>query len=95
MVSTSTSTSTITTTSTSNNSNHNMTSRIERIIDDSDDIKRHPIISDIMTIGMAIKSCKSSKMHKMKPRTVKRDQTKTKESKNKTKTRQESRRHDA
>lgn len=49
--------------------------------------KRRTKISDVMTVHMAIKSSKSSKNHKMKPRSVKRDQTKTRDAKDKTRDR--------
>lgn len=47
--------------------------------------------SDIMTIPMAVAAKKSSKLHKLKPRSVKRDRTKTEEGKNKTKERKAAR----
>lgn len=48
---------------------------------------RHLTKKDIITPFMAIKSCKSTKLHKMKPRTEKRDRTKTSEKKEMTKNR--------
>jgi hypothetical protein len=48
---------------------------------------RHLTKADIRTPYLAIKSCKSTKLHKMKPRKEKRDRTKTIESKEKTKNR--------
>lgn len=42
---------------------------------------------DILTVGMAIDSNKSSKDHKLKPRSVKRDRTKQADAKHKTKAR--------
>ena len=44
-----------------------------------------------MTIPMAVAAKKSSKLHKLKPRSVKRDRTKTEEGKNKTKERKAAR----
>lgn len=45
----------------------------------------HKRRSDVLTPVQAFKAKKSSKNHKMKPRTEKRDSTKTREMKNKTK----------
>jgi hypothetical protein len=41
----------------------------------------HKRISDVLTVGAAVTAGKSSKQHKMKPRSEKRDRTKSKESK--------------
>jgi len=43
--------------------------------------------ADIMGVGSAIKACKASKDHKLKPRSIKRDSTKTKATKIMTKER--------
>jgi inhibitor of KinA sporulation pathway (predicted exonuclease) len=43
--------------------------------------KQHKSKKDILTVYQALKSQKSSKNHKLKPRTVKRDRTKTPEKK--------------
>lgn len=64
---------------------------IEAFIDVDVNIKVRPKLSDVMTVGMALKSSKSSKMHKLKPRSVKRDKTKTKEAKLEAKMRAERR----
>lgn len=50
-------------------------------MDDFSLIKKHKTIADVLTVQMAIKAGKSSKNHKIAPRSVKRDRTKTKESK--------------
>jgi len=48
-------------------------------------VKERKTRRDIMTVGQAIKSHKSSKNHKLKPRSVKRDRTKSPEHKAHTK----------
>ena len=49
------------------------------------DIRNRKTRADILTPADAMKSRKSSKSHKLKPRSVKRDRTKTTESKTATK----------
>jgi hypothetical protein len=43
-------------------------------------VKPHKNISNVMSVGQAVKSGKASKNHKMKPRNNKKDRTKSKES---------------
>lgn len=47
---------------------------------DFDLIKERKTIANVLTVEMAIKTGKSSKNHKIAPRSVKRDRTKTKKS---------------
>jgi len=44
-------------------------------------LKKRPTRADVLTVPEAIKAQKSSKTHKLPPRSVKRDRTKTKEAK--------------
>lgn len=44
-------------------------------------VPKHKTRADIMTVGMAVKYNKSSKNHKLKPRSNKRDNSKTQEAK--------------
>ena len=54
-------------------------------------VPRHKTIADIMPLAQAVVARKASKLHKMKPRSVKRDRTKTRESRELSKQRTEAR----
>ena len=54
-------------------------------------VPRHKTITDIMPPAKAVVAHKASKLHKMKPRSVKRDRTKTRESRARSKQRTEDR----
>lgn len=50
-------------------------------MDNDFQVPEHKTKADILTVPMAVKAGKSSKFHKMKPRSPKRDRTKTAEKK--------------
>lgn len=53
-------------------------------------VPQHKSRADVMTVGMAVKHNKSSKNHKLKPRSNKRDHSKTQDAKEYTRSRHKS-----